>query len=331
MKNEIRRIMIKSATFILLNFFFALTACAASQKINGLYVNTFGQSKDQSLIFVHGGPGFNSKDFEITTAEPLSKLGYFVVVYDQRGQGRSDAAKNEDYNYKTYSDDIKTISDSLNLKSPVLIGHSHGGPISIQFEKYYPGFAKSIVLVSGPVDFWKSMQSLYDNCSARYLSVNLTQYNDDLTKNFDLLKNQTKGSDVLVEPTATVFFHALGGCKLYSTKNPTESEKQLRQSVANKLDPVEEKSMPGFLINESYIYLNQLDFVTKNRGRFFAIYGNEDGLFTTSTLNEIKNAVNDEHSERFFIVPGASHSVYIDQQEQFFNILNSILKNKKNL
>lgn len=326
MKNEFGVVMVKIFKVVILNLFLVSTACATSQKINGLYVNTFGQASDQSLIFVHGGPGFNSKDFELTTAEPLSKLGYFVVVYDERGQGRSDTSKNEDYNYKTYADDIKTISNSLNLKSPVLIGHSHGGPISIQFEKYYPGFAKSIVLVSGPVNFWKSMQSLYDNCSARYLSVNLTQYNDDLTKNFDLLKNHSIGSSALVEPTANVFFHALGGCKLYSTKSPTESEKQLRQNIANNLDPVEENSMPGFLINESYVYLNQMDFVAKNKGRFFAIYGSEDGLFTSDTLNEIKDAISDGQKERFFLVPGASHSVYIDQQEQFFKTLNTILK-----
>lgn len=312
---------------LIFNLFWFSMACASPQKINGLYVSTFGKPTDQPVVFVHGGPGFNSADFEVTTAESLSKRGFYVVVYDQRGQGRSNSAKSDAYNYKTYADDIKSISDSLNLKSPVLVGHSHGGPIAIKFDEYYPNSAKYILLVSGPVNFWESMLSLYDNCTARYTTGNFAQYQQDLTKNFDSLKNQTKGSSDLIDPTANVFSHGLFGCKLYSTKNPTDSEKQLRQLAMNSAAPMEENSMPGFLLNESYIYQNHFDQVLKNKGRYFAIYGDEDGLFTPATLNEIKTAVNDDQNERFYLISGASHSVFIDQNEQFLKILEKILNN----
>lgn len=312
---------------LLLIFFIASTGCATSQSINGLYVNTFGKPTDPAVLFVHGGPGFNSADFEVTTANSISKLGFYVVVYDQRGQGRSDVATNEAFYYKSYATDIKSVIDTLNLNSPVLIGHSHGGPIAIKFDEYYPNTAKYIVLVSAPVDFWNSMQVLYDNCSARYTSGGFIQYQDELAKNFDILKAHKNGSADLIDPTSNVFLHGLFGCKLYNSKNPTDSEKQLRQLAMKYSAPMEQNSMPGFLLNESYIYQNHFNYVVKNKGRFFAIYGDEDGLFTPATLNDIRDAVNDEKSERFFLVSGASHSVFMDQNEHFLNILLKILKN----
>lgn len=68
----------------------------------------------------------------MTNAELLSQQGFFVVVYDERGQGPND------YTYKVYSDDIRMLIHKLHLRNPVLLGHSHGGPISLKFDQYYP-------------------------------------------------------------------------------------------------------------------------------------------------------------------------------------------------
>jgi len=121
---------------------FSSGAFAASQKIDSLYVDAYGDKSNPAIIFVHGGPGYDSQDFEFSTAVPLSAQGYYVVVYDQRGQGRSDLAQAPtDYSYKQYADDLKTIISQLGLTKPVLIGHSHGGPISLKFDQFYPGVA----------------------------------------------------------------------------------------------------------------------------------------------------------------------------------------------
>lgn len=55
--------------FILVFYLTSHVTKAAPQMIDGMYVNTFGNSKDPAIIFIHGGPGYNSQDFEITTAE----------------------------------------------------------------------------------------------------------------------------------------------------------------------------------------------------------------------------------------------------------------------
>ena len=167
---------------ILLATLVASISSAAPQKIDGMYVNTFGDAKNQSIIFVHGGPGFNSWDFELTTAQPLADQGYFVVVYDERGQGRSDEVDPSKFNYKQYADDLKLLVDTLKLSQPVIIGHSHGGPISIKFDEIYPNVAKKIILASAPVNFWGSMHSIFENCSRKYAQASNNLRADQLSQ-----------------------------------------------------------------------------------------------------------------------------------------------------
>ncbi len=77
----------------------------------GLYVKDYGRIGSTPILYVHGGPGFSSWDFELTTAPVLASLGYFVIVYDERGQGRSEPCNASEYNYRVYAEDIKAILD----------------------------------------------------------------------------------------------------------------------------------------------------------------------------------------------------------------------------
>jgi proline iminopeptidase len=60
-----------------------------SVKAQALYTKSYGDTKHTPIIFIHGGPSGNSTLFESTTALNLSQKGYYVIVYDRRGEGRS--------------------------------------------------------------------------------------------------------------------------------------------------------------------------------------------------------------------------------------------------
>ncbi len=285
-----------------------------SQKLRGLYVTTFGSPKDPPIIFLHGGPGFNAKDFEVTTAEKLAGTGFFVVSYDQRGQGRSDAAIRGFYNYRKYSEDLLLLIRDLKLQKPILLAHSHGGPVAMEFQENFPNVARAIILVGAPVDFWKTIQSMVSNCAQRYNDLNQTEALDDLKKNFAKLDAHRTGQESLVPAVASVFSHGLFGCKLYQTKHPTKEELELRSLVYASPAPMEQNSMPGFLVNESYVYQNHFPKINKHQRFYFGIYGSEDGLFTTKDLEDIALATS---KPRFRLVTGSSHSVFLDQQRAF--------------
>lgn len=305
-----------------------MTGFASANDLSDLYVKTYGQKDNQAIIYVHGGPDYNSYDFELTTAPTLAQKGFFVVVYDQRGQGRSKKTTEGNYSYKTYADDIKGIIDHFKLVDPFLIGHSHGGPISIAFDQEYPKVAKKIVLAAAPVDFWSAMESLFENCARRYAAEGnqerLTQISSVSLK----LKHeyQSLTDDERAGFVAAAFGHGLSFCKLYSTSNPTADEKRLRKLL--KDNPMEGpvsgkgKAMPAFLKNENYVHKNFLKHVGDERDRYCGIYGDEDGLFTPLALGEIQLTLSPpKEAARFALIKGASHGIFLDQQDSFFAAL----------
>ena len=74
----------KLITSLLLSIIFFLNADAQE-----IYSKTFGNPNHEPILFLHGGPGYNCANFEATTAQKLANNGFFVIVYDRRGEGRS--------------------------------------------------------------------------------------------------------------------------------------------------------------------------------------------------------------------------------------------------
>lgn len=312
-----------------------LTACAHQQRpkrnlamttatIQGLKISSVGDPKNPPIIFLHGGPGFNSVDFEVSTAQKLAERGFYVLSYDQRGQGRNaSSGSGKSFTYRKYSEDLLAIVRELKLRQPILIGHSHGGAIAIEFQENFPKVARGIVLVGSPVDFWKSIQTMAKNCIDRYTEQNRVDFADDVKKNFDALNAYRTGQADLVSPLAKLYGHGLFGCRLYQTKSPTKEELELRSLVATHSSPMEQNSMPGFLINESYIYRNFFPKLNRHERLYFGIYGSEDGLFSEGDREEIAKTIG---KPRFRIIQGASHAIFLDQQKDFLNTIEDFQK-----
>ena len=306
----------------------------STQKIHGLYVNSYGNQSDPALIFIHGGPGYDSQDFEWSTAAKLAAKGFYVVVYDQRGQGRSDVVKDSnDYTYKKYADDIKLIIEQLNLKSPTIVGHSHGGPIALKFDQIYPGIISKIILVSSPVNFWKTLDSIRTNCIARYKEANDTADRNKISSYFAILNNNPTLNDEIMA-TADIFKLGVSKpCDLYTPSKINPDALELRKTIRRLHLPVVPENlyypMANFIIYEQYIHADQTEWVKAHADHIFGIYGAEDGLFTKSLLAEIEADLStNQSSDRFQLINGASHAIYIDQQDKF---LEAILKTfKKN-
>lgn len=312
--------------------FISASSLAVSKKIDGLYVNSYGNQSDPALIFVHGGPGYHSQDFEWSTASALAAQGFFVVVYDQRGQGRSDLANDQkDYTYQKYADDIKLIVTELKLKSPTLIGHSHGGPISLKVDQIYPGLVSRIILVSGPVNFWKSLDSIRINCTSRYAAVGDTSDANKINADFSSLNSNPSLEDA-IKAIGDIFQLGLNKpCALYTPAQPTTSAIDLHKTVAKQHIAVAQENlfypMGNFVVNEQYIHVDQTQWVRDHADHIFGIYGNEDGLFTPDVLADIKGDLSANPStNRFQLIKGASHAVYIDQQEAFIEAVKNTFK-----
>jgi hypothetical protein len=80
----------------------------------------------------------------------------------------------------------------------------------------------------------------------------------------------------------------------------------------------------GILKYENSVYFNAVNYVSTNRKNFCGIYGVEDGLFTPIERNLVQSALHRPgEPNRFVLIQGASHALYLDKQPQFIQALKT--------
>ena len=97
----------------------------------------------QPIIFIHGWAA--SQRFWKHQVDYFSQR-YQVITYDLRGHGDSDKPK-QGYYVEDHVFDLAQIIQGLKLQVPILVGHSLGGLIALQFALDYPEGLKALVVV----------------------------------------------------------------------------------------------------------------------------------------------------------------------------------------
>ena len=105
----------------------------------------FGKHK-QSLIFIHG-----SGSDHTCWSQQYSKLHkqFNIVAIDLPGHGLSSGSGESEVD--KYCFWVKKLLDVLQLKNPVLIGHSLGAAITLKFALHYPKTVKGIAPVGAGI------------------------------------------------------------------------------------------------------------------------------------------------------------------------------------
>ena len=192
-------------------FVFIVSTIVVNSQI--IYSKAFGNPSDKPLIYLHGGPGYNSVGFESTTAQKLSESGFYVISYDRRGEGRS-PDKDAKFTFNETLDDINLIYEKFNLTSATLIGHSFGGIIATLYAEKHPNKTKSIILVSAPLSMQETLSTILKSSKSIYISnkdsVNLNYIN--------MLEKMDKSS---IEYSSYCFSHAMQN-GFYYPNEPTK-------------------------------------------------------------------------------------------------------------
>ena len=82
----------------------------------------------------------------------FDEKGYKILIHDYRGHYLSSGVeKLEDITFANISGDLKQLCDSLNIKTSILLGHSMGVNVCLEFAKRYPEMVKQMILISGTV------------------------------------------------------------------------------------------------------------------------------------------------------------------------------------
>lgn len=101
--------------------------------------------KGPAMVLLHG-VGSSAEGWD-ESAALLSSNGSRVICVDLPGHGDSSRERG-DYSLGALASTVRDLIDHLNLGPVILVGHSLGGGISLQFLYQYPSHVRGLVLVS---------------------------------------------------------------------------------------------------------------------------------------------------------------------------------------
>jgi proline iminopeptidase len=110
-----------------------------------LYLRDIGRG--QAIIVLHGGPDFDHRYL----APDLDRWadGFHVIYYDQRGRGRSaDGVQPADVTLASELGDLDAVRRHFGLESPVVLGHSWGTVLALEYALGHPAHVSRLILMN---------------------------------------------------------------------------------------------------------------------------------------------------------------------------------------
>lgn len=99
-----------------------------------------------TLLLLHGGPGMDHATYKLGMHEMRDVAQ--VVMYDHRGNGRSDRRTADEWTLDTWADDVVKLCEALGIERPVVFGNSFGGFVAQRYVGRHPGHASKVILSS---------------------------------------------------------------------------------------------------------------------------------------------------------------------------------------
>ena len=109
-----------------------------------LAARTFGR-RGPHLILIHG---LASSQHIWDLVLPALEKNFRVTTYDQRGHGES-SRPTSGYSFDEVTKDLRAVARAVGAKRPVLVGHSYGANVSIDYAARHPKDVAGVMTVDG--------------------------------------------------------------------------------------------------------------------------------------------------------------------------------------
>lgn len=273
-----------------------------------LYHKAFGDPSSPAVIFVHGGPGYNSAGFELGAAKELAETGYFVIVFDQRGCGRSRGYRPRGgWTFDELYQDIDTVAAKYGLDTFHLLGHSWGGTLAARYALAHPDRCRSLCIASSPLSYQRTFRSLLDRA--------------DTMERFTVQARQIRTLDTAGLIYASRCFSLAMQMGAYTPRvKSSEGEAIMtvvrQDSAARLMRDMTQGPTIGIYMAEHYTLLNMGETWRKLIAIMPVgfIVGMDDGLFDPAHVGAIRDIIGEN---RTIVIEGASHNVFIDKRTGF--------------
>lgn len=116
--------------------------------VDGVRLHYIERGKGQPLVLLHGD-GSMMQDFEISGLLDLAAQKYRVIVFDRPGYGYSQRPRSTIWTPQAQARLLHHALQLLDIKQPVVLGHSWGTMVALSLALDYPNEVKSLALLSG--------------------------------------------------------------------------------------------------------------------------------------------------------------------------------------
>lgn len=253
-----------------------------------LYYRQVGET-GTPIIILHGI--FGSSDNWLTISKTIADNNHRVFLVDQRNHGRS--PRSEVFDYESMASDLAGFIEEHQLDKPVLIGHSMGGKVVMQFAMDYPDQFSRLVVV---------------DIAPKFYPV----HHGEILRGLDAIplekiKSRTEADAVLseYEPIPTVRQFLLKN--LYRNEQG-QFEWRLNLAVINReIHGVGEELMHARTVTEPTLFIR----------------GSESGYIQDEDIDSIRKIFPNVTLET---IEGAGHWVQAQKPDEFVEVLSRFLE-----
>lgn len=132
--------------------------------IDGLYLEEHGPA-DGPAVILSAGLGGTGGYWRPNLAALCAR--HRVILYDQRGTGRSDRALPSGLQVEDMAEDVIALMDGLGLERAHFVGHAAGGLIGLMLALEAPDRLQSLVVVNG----WTRLDPHFARCFEARLAL----------------------------------------------------------------------------------------------------------------------------------------------------------------
>ena len=124
------------------------TALLSAASVDGIRINSSVSGKGPTVILVHGWTCDQSTwDAQV----PALAANYRVITLDLPGHGKSGAPKDGKFSMNLFARAVEAVRKDTKADRVVLVGHSMGTPVIVQYARLYPQHVAALVFVDGVV------------------------------------------------------------------------------------------------------------------------------------------------------------------------------------
>ncbi len=127
-----------------------------------LYYEVIGNAEGTPLVVANGGPGFDHTYLHLSDALDRMSKTRRIVVYDQRGNGRSSAIKpGVSCTLRDQIEDLEALRAHIGAERIDLLGHSWGGFLVMAYAARYPQHIQHLLIVDSAAPKWSDTVFLF--------------------------------------------------------------------------------------------------------------------------------------------------------------------------